>query len=390
MPLPSETEILIVGAGPTGLSLAATLAVHGVPFLLIDRLEARQTTSRALAVHARTLEVLEKLAVSDTMVAAGRTIPAVTMRDRDRTLLHLDFSGLQSRYRFILTLPQSDTEAILTRRLEALGGRLERGQEAVALSHDADGVSLTVRDAAGASAVIRARYVVGADGYHSLVRGSSGIGFAPGTYAQSFILADVHMDWPLSPDELQLFLARDGMALVAPFSERWFRIIATADDAPASADQAYVQAILDQRGPESARARVADVVWSSRFRIHHGIAARYRAGHALLAGEAAHVHSPAGGQGMNIGIQDAVALGERLAAVVKGQQPDAWLDGYETERRPIAEQVVALTDRMTRMGTMTSPAGQFVRNMVLRAVDRLPAARARIAAQMAELGPTTG
>jgi 2-polyprenyl-6-methoxyphenol hydroxylase-like FAD-dependent oxidoreductase len=198
------------------------------------------------------------------------------------------------------------------------------------------------------------------------------------------------MDWPLSPDELQLFLARDGMALVAPFSERWFRIIATADDAPASADQAYVQAILDQRGPESARARVADVVWSSRFRIHHGIAARYRAGHALLAGEAAHVHSPAGGQGMNIGIQDAVALGERLAAVVKGQQPDAWLDGYETERRPIAEQVVALTDRMTRMGTMTSPAGQFVRNMVLRAVDRLPAARARIAAQMAELGPTTG
>ncbi len=142
--------------------------------------------------------------------------------------------------------------------------------------------------------------------------------------------------------------------------------------------------------PTAKPARVRDIIWSARFRIHHGVAAHYRAGRALLAGDAAHVHSPAGGQGMNIGIQDAVGLGDRLAEVLAGRQPDAWLDGYEKQRRPVAEQVVALTDRMTRVGTMTSPAGQFVRNLMLRAVDHLPPARARIAAQMAELGPVAG
>jgi len=180
------------------------------------------------------------------------------------------------------------------------------------------------------------------------------------------------------------------MALVAPFSERRFRIVATADDAPATPDQADVQAVLDQRGPRSAAARVRDVLWSSRFRIHHGVAAHHRAGRAFLAGDAAHVDSPAGGQGMNIGIQDAIALGERLASVISGQQPDAYLDGYETERRPVAERVVSLTDRMTRMGTMTGPVGQFARNLALRAGGHLPAARARIAARMAGLGPAAG
>jgi 2-polyprenyl-6-methoxyphenol hydroxylase-like FAD-dependent oxidoreductase len=325
MSLPSETDVLIVGAGPAGLAAAVTLAGHGIPFVLIDRLEARQTTSRAAAVHARTLEVLEKLGVAEAMVAAGRKIPLAVMRDRDRALLRIDFSGIRSRYPFILTLPQSETEAILTARLEALGGRIERGQEAVAVVPGAYAFKVTVRDAAGVQIAVRARYVVGADGSHSLVRESAGIGFSPGTYAQSFMLADVHMDWPLSPDEMQVFLARDGMALVAPFSPQRFRIVATAANPPETPGLADVQAILDQRGPLSAAARVRDVVWSSRFRIHHGVAAQYRAGRAFLAGDAAHVHSPAGGQGMNTGIQDAVALGDRLAEVLAGRQPDAWL-----------------------------------------------------------------
>jgi len=390
MPLPSETDVLIVGAGPAGLAAAVTLAGKGVPFVLIDRLEAQQNTSRAAAVHARTLETLEKLGIADSMVAAGRKLPVTTLCDRDKTLLRIDFSGIRSRYPFILALPQSETEAILTARLEALGGRIARGCEAVAVTPGADAVSATVRDAAGGRTEVRARYVIGADGYHSLVRDSASIGFAPGTYAQSFVLADIHMDWPLSPDEMQVFLAREGIALVVPFSTQRFRVVATADNAPESPGVADVQAILDQRGPLSAAARVRDVVWSSRFRIHHGVAARYRAGRVFLAGDAAHVHSPAGGQGMNIGIQDAVALGERLAEVLAGRQPDGWLDGYQAVRRPVAEQIVSLTDRMTRMGTMTSPAARALRNLMLRAVDCVPAAKARIAAQMAELGPVAG
>jgi len=385
MTLPSETEILIVGAGPAGLALAVTLAGRGVPFVLIDKLEAGENTSRAAAVQARTLEVLEPLGVTDTLVEAGRKVQQATLRDRDRVLLHIGFTEIRSRYRFILLLPQSETEAILARRLEALGGRIERGREAVALSQDANGVSAILRD--GSS--IRARYAVGADGYHSLVRQACDIGFTPGTYAQSFVLADVHMDWPLSSTELQVFLAREGVVLVAPFSDDHFRIVATVEIAPETPSLADVQGILDRRGP-SAAARVRDVVWSSRFHVHHGVAAHYRAGRVFLCGDAAHVHSPAGGQGMNTGIQDAVALGERLAAVVAGQQPDAWLDGYETQRRPVAQRIVSMTDRMTRAGTMTTPAGQFLRNLMLQAVDYLPAARTRIATQMAELGPTAG
>jgi 2-polyprenyl-6-methoxyphenol hydroxylase-like FAD-dependent oxidoreductase len=385
MKLPSETRVLIVGAGPSGLALGTCLAGHGVDFVLAEKLAAPQTASRAAAVHARTLEVLERLGVTDAMVSAGCAIPTVALHDRDATLLRIDFRQLRSRYQFILTLPQDETEAILAHRLGQLGGTVARGQEAVALVQDNGGVVATLRDHAGSLVPIRADYVVGADGYHSAVRQASGIGFSAGTYAETFILADVHMDWPLPPDELRLFLAPDGLLLVAPFSGNRFRIVATVAQAATEPSMGDVQAILDSRGPRSSQGRVRGVVWSSRFHIHHGVAERFRAGRIFLVGDAAHVHSPAGGQGMNIGIQDAVALGDRLAAVISGQQPDSHLDGYESERRPVAQKVVAMTDQMTRMGTLSSSLGQRLRNIGLMVAGHLPAARRKIATRMAEL-----
>ncbi len=385
MSLPSETQVLIVGAGPTGLSLATCLAGHGVDYLLVESLVAPRTTSRAAAVHARTLETLGQLGVTETLIAAGRTISEVVIAQRDKTLLQVGFAGLQSRYKFILTLPQNETEAILTNQLTTLGGAVTHGQEAVGMVQDSAGATVTLRDKAGSSASVRARYVVGADGYHSAVRHASGIGFSAGTYAETFVLADVHMDWPLTPDQMRLFLAPDGIVLVAPFAGSRFRIVATVAQAPAEPTRSDVQAILDQRGPCSSPARVRDVIWSSRFHIHHGVAERYRAGRVFLAGDAAHVHSPAGGQGMNIGIQDAVALGNRLAAAIKGQLPDSSLDGYGAERRPVAQRVVAMTDQMTRMATLTGAASQRLRNLGLQAVGYLPAVQRKIAARMAEL-----
>jgi 2-polyprenyl-6-methoxyphenol hydroxylase-like FAD-dependent oxidoreductase len=385
MSLPSETTVLIVGAGPTGLALATSLATRGIDFVLVDKLTAPQTTSRAAAVHARTLEVLEPLGVTDTLVKTGLPLATAALHDRDRTLLRIDFGGLPSRYQYILTLPQDETEAILTQRLASLGGAIQRGQEAVTLTQDDQSATVTLRDASGVTVPVRARYVVGTDGYHSLVRQAAGIGFAPGTYAETFILGDVHMDWPLPPDVLRLYLAPEGVALVAPFSGNRFRIVATVAQAAEHPSLADVQTILDTRGPQSSPGRVRDMVWSSRFRIHHGVAAHYRAGRAFLAGDAAHVHSPAGGQGMNTGIQDAVALGERLAAVLAGQQPDAHLDGYERERRPVAERVVAMTDQMTRAATVTGGVAQWVRNFGLQAVGYLPAVQRRIAMRMSEL-----
>jgi 2-polyprenyl-6-methoxyphenol hydroxylase-like FAD-dependent oxidoreductase len=390
MPLPSETDVLIVGAGPSGLALAVCLAGHGIRFVLVDRLTAPLATSRAAAVHARTLEVSEALGVTDALVSAGRRLPAASIHQRDKPLLRIDFGSVRSRYPYILTLPQNETEAILTSRLAALGGAVERGQEAVALTQDALRATVGLRDAAGASVTVRARYVVGADGYHSLVRQACGIPFAPGTYAESFILADLRLEFPpggfpWGADELRLFLAPDGIMLVAPFTGDRFRIVATVDEAPEHPSVEDVRAILDARGPRGSPVRVREMVWSSRFRIHHGVVAHYRSGRALLAGDAAHVHSPAGGQGMNIGIQDAVTLGDRLAAVIGGRETDSYLDGYEIERRPVALGVVAMTDRMTRMGTLRGPVGQLLRNVGLRAVGHMPSVQRAIATRMAEL-----
>ena len=385
MPLPAETDILIAGAGPSGLTLANTLAHHGIPSLLVDRLTTPQTTSRAAAIHARTLEVLNPLGVTDKLIAAGRTIPSVAMHERDRTLLQIPFTTLRSDYKFILALPQDQTEAILTERLCQSGGTVERGNEILALVREGNRTTAGLRDSTGATLTVRARYVIGADGYHSTVRQACGIGFNPGTYAESFILGDVRMDWPWDSQTMRLFLSADGMVLMVPFTGNRFRIVATVGEAPEQPSLQDLQAILDQRGPRASPARVQEVIWSSRFRVHHGVAARYRDGRVFLVGDAAHVHSPAGGQGMNTGIQDAIALGNRLAAVISGRQPETHLDSYETERRPVAEKVVAMTDQMTRMGTLTSPAGRAVRNFGLRTIGHLPALKRMVATRLAGL-----
>ena len=230
---------------------------------------------------------------------------------------------------------------------------------------------------------MRARYVVGADGMHSAVRQSAGIGFTGDRYPQSFVLADVRMDWPLPPTEVQLFFSADGLVVVAPLPGGRHRIVATMDPAPEEITAALVQSLLDQRGPGAARVR--DLAWGSRFRVHHRVADEYRRGPLFLAGDAAHVHSPAGGQGMNTGIQDAVDLGHALIGVLDHQRPDSTLDAYQLRRRPIAQGVVTLTDRATRIATLRSPAARATRNTALRLVSRMPAARRRIASQLAEL-----
>lgn len=382
--LPATTDVLICGAGPTGLTLATTLAARGTGFVLIDKLAAIQDTSRAAVVHARTLEVLEPLGISSRLIERGLVAPEFTMRDRDRVLLRLNFSELQTKFPFLLLLPQNITEAVLADRLGELGGAIDRQHELVAASSNTDGVVATVRASDG-EREIRARYVVGADGLHSAVRDQAGIGFETGTYKQSFILGDVMAKWPFPDTEGQLYLAPEGFLLVVPFGNGHYRIVATQDNAPAAPSIADLQAMLDSRGPSAGGGRIDSLTWSSRFRIHHGVASRYRDGRMLIAGDAAHVHSPAGGQGMNTGIQDARFLGELLADVIAGKSDDAALDGYERERRPIAQGVVAMTDRATRMSTLHSPFKRRLRNLAVETVGHVPAMRRMIAHRMAEL-----
>jgi 2-polyprenyl-6-methoxyphenol hydroxylase-like FAD-dependent oxidoreductase len=380
--LPAATGVLVAGAGPVGLTLAAGLTAAGTDVVVVDKQAEGANTSRACVVHARTLEVLESLKVSEELVSRGLIVPTFSVRDGDRVLMTVGFGDLPTAYPYTLMIPQNVTEEVLLGRLGALGGRVQRPCEVAAVTQDAAGVTATM----ATGETIRAAYLVGADGMHSTVREYTGTGFTGDQYPQSFVLADVQMDWPLPRDEVMLCYHADGLVVVAPLPDPGrYRIVATAAGAPEHPDRGYVQELLATRGPRRQPARVTSVVWSSRFRIHHRLAGHYRAGRILLAGDAAHVHSPAGGQGMNTGIQDAADLAARLAGAVRDGADPAVLDGYEAQRRPVAAGVVTLTDRMTRVATLSSMPLQQARNALIRALGRVPAVHRALAMNLSEL-----
>ena len=383
MRFPSATDVLIVGAGPAGLALASELTRRDVASLIIDNQAAGANTSRACVVHSRTLEVLEPLGIVPDLLARGIEVPIFRVRDRDRPLLAVDFRTLPSRYAYTLMLPQSETEAVLLAGLEARGGSVLRPCALTAAQIDADGATARIRDAEGEH-VLRTRYLVGCDGMHSTVRAEAGIPFEGGSYLEAFVLADVHMDWPLSREEVTLFYSPAGLVVVAPIPDHRFRVVATVKEAPDVPTVGDIQALLDARGPAASPALVRDIAWGSRFHIHHRVARTFRQGCVLLAGDAAHVHSPAGGQGMNIGIQDSVSLGGALAAAVGGGS-DELLSAWAERRRRAARNVVRLTDRMTRAATIENRAGQVLRNAVVQLVGQVPAVRQAIAMRISEL-----
>jgi 2-polyprenyl-6-methoxyphenol hydroxylase-like FAD-dependent oxidoreductase len=387
--LPDRTDVMIVGAGPTGLTLACALAARGVGFVVVDRAAAGASTSRAAVVHARTLEVLENLGLSGELVRRGLVVPRFAIKDRDRTLLTIPFDTLPTHYPYTLMLPQDVTEGVLAEHLAARGHVVHRGLSVTDL-YDDDGVTVTVGRPDGTVAPVRARYVVGCDGMHSVVRDRAGIGFTGDRYAESFALADVEMEWPLSRAEIHLFFSPLGLVVVAPLPGDRYRIVATMDAAPERPTCADVQELLDARGPAAAPAQVRRVVWGSRFRVHHRVADTYRRGTVLLAGDAAHVHSPAGGQGMNTGIQDAVTLAGLLADVLVDGAAPATLDTYERVRRPVALEVVAMTDRLTRAATVRNPLLRTARNLAFRTAGHLDPVRRKAAMGLSELATAPG
>jgi 2-polyprenyl-6-methoxyphenol hydroxylase-like FAD-dependent oxidoreductase len=377
--LPASTDVLIIGAGPTGLALAVGMARSGHDVTVVDAQAEGDNTSRAAVVHARTLEVLEPYGIPERLVPRGIQAPLFTVRDRDKVLVPVSFDKLPTAYPYTLMVSQAVTETVLLERLTELGGRVLRPHKLVEVGQDQNEVTATFDN----GEQIRARYLVGADGMHSTVRDHAGIGFSGAEYGESFSLADVHLDGGAPDDEVALYFSPAGLVVVAPLPGGTHRIVATVAQAPADPDAAFVQQLLDTRGPQAHRLIVKDVVWGSRFRIHHRVADTYRAGRILLAGDAAHVHSPAGGQGMNAGINDAVALADTLRKVLGGDSPDL-LDQYTAVRRPAAQQVVALADRLTRLATMNRRV-RPVRNLVLSLLGKNPVFRRRLAWRLSGL-----
>lgn len=377
------SDVVIIGAGPTGLVLAAELRRQGVSPVVLDRLEAGANTSRAAVVHARTLEVLQPLGVTQELIASGVIVPTFRVRQRGLILASISFKDLRTPFPFTLMCPQNRTEAILLNRLESLAGSVYRPCEAVSVQGSQSGVEVKYTSE-GAIKTIHTKWLVGCDGGHSVVREQAGIPFDGSTYEESFILADVEMDWPLDRDEVSLFFSDKGLVVVAPLPNKHFRIVATVEKAKETPSLSDVQAVLEERGPEGTSILIRRLVWSSRFRVSHRVARQFRKGSILLAGDAAHVHSPAGGQGMNTGIQDAVSLATALCSVLRGEG-EAALEEWQASRRKIAQSVVAMTDRMTRVATATSPSMKRLRNAVIEIVGHIPLAQHALAKKLAEL-----
>jgi 2-polyprenyl-6-methoxyphenol hydroxylase-like FAD-dependent oxidoreductase len=361
--------VLVVGAGPTGLAMAAFLAAHGIRPRLVDRNLDRAHESRALAIQPRTLEVLAGLGISERLAELGNRNVQVRMHARGRVLSApmFDLGLADTAYPYLLFLSQAETERILAEHLDNQGIAVQRGVELTDLHQGADGMLATLRNGDGAVEQMAARYVVGCDGAHSTVRQLAGIEFAGGSYPQTFVLADLEADG-IEPGAAHVFLSERGILLffplVTPASWRLIVIRPRDDPAPPSAPVALseVQAIADAYTNRGVRLR--DPVWMTNFRLHHRAARHYRAGRAFLAGDAAHIHSPAGAQGMNTGIQDAANLAWKLADSLTRAAHPSILDTYELERAPVGRMVLRMSDRAFTAATSTNPVVRFVRARV--------------------------
>lgn len=372
-------DVLIIGAGPAGLATAIGLAQRGIGVRIVDALPEAQNTSRAAVIHSATLDCLGEMGIAEATIAQGIKVPNFRIRDRDAVLLHIDFAGLPSATPYALMIPQDETEAILVRRLSALGLLIERPVRLTGFEQTGTRIRATCRGVDGPFD-IDCRYIVGADGEKSSVREAAGIAFRGDTYG-SFLLADVKMDWPIAKNEVTLFFSQAGTLVVAPMSEDRYRVVAQLAGAPPVPTITDIQQVIDARGPRSG-ARVHEILWGSRFQVHHKLADRLRDGAVLLVGDAAHVHSPAGGQGMNLGLRDAVALSEALAEAIRTGS-ELPLNRYASARRSAAAKVLSMTDRLTRVATLANPALRWVRNRLIAVASSSPVIRRSAAMRLA-------
>ncbi|WP_411141818.1 FAD-dependent monooxygenase [Streptomyces sp. x-80] len=343
------TEVIVVGAGPTGLLLAGDLAAAGLGVTLLERRpDTTSNLSRALGVHARSLEQLDARGLADELIAGGHPVGHVQLFRGFR----LDLTTLRSRFPFMLVTPQFKVERLLERRARQAGVVFRCGSKVLGLDQDADGVTVRVRDTDG-TRTLRAAYVVGTDGVHSTVRESLGLPFPGQAIIRSMILADVRLAQE-PPSPFTVSAGKDALLLIGSFGDGWYRVMGwnrrrqQPTDAPADLDELRECARLAL----SSDYGMHDARWISRFHSDERQVPEYRVGRVFLAGDAAHVHSPAGGQGMNTGLQDAANLSWKLAAVLRGRAPDSLLDSYQSERHPVGKMVLRSSGALTRFGLL--------------------------------------
>ncbi|GAB4386346.1 MAG: hypothetical protein Kow00121_52760 [Elainellaceae cyanobacterium] len=346
----SKIDTLVVGAGPVGLAIACELRRHGVDCRIIDKAAEPVQTSRALGIQARTLEVFEDMGVIDSVLAAGTKAVGATFHSGDRDILHFSLRHIrdqESAYPFLLILPQSQTEAILNQRLHELGGKVERSRELVDICQEEDGAIAQVKSTeAGNIEEIHARWLIGCDGASSQVRKVLDIPFEGTTAPEEWLLADVDLDWNRTRETTHGWFTSDGVFAVFPLPNGQWRLFAPAGQASEASVETFQQLLRQYTG--NTETTVSHPSWMSKFRVHYRMVNNYRQDRVFLAGDAAHIHSPFGGQGMNIGIQDAYNLAWKLALVLHGKAQENLLDTYHEERSPIARYVLRGTQAATQ------------------------------------------
>ncbi|MBT2441676.1 FAD-dependent monooxygenase [Streptomyces sp. ISL-36] len=385
-----DTDVLVIRAGPTGMLLAGDLAAAGLRATLIERRpHGISNMTRAFGVHARTLEQLDARGLADDLVSTGTPLTQLRLFRH----LTLDLTRLPSRFPYLLITPQYEVERLLEHRALSTGVDFRYGTELRALSQDTDTVTAELTGPGGAPLTLRARYLVGADGVRSTVRAALGLPFPGTSVIRSLVLADVRLTH--EPEGLLTVNgARDAFAFIAPFGDGWYRVMGwnrtrqVPDSEPVDLDEVRDiarRALGSDYGMHDAR-------WISRFHSDERQAPAYRSGRVLLAGDAAHVHSPAGGQGMNTGLQDAANLSWKLAAVLRGDAPDpeALLDTYQTERHPVGAAVLRSSGAIVRLAMARDPLLRTARALATRLLNTFRPAADKAMGAISGLGIAYG
>ncbi|KAK8018137.1 hypothetical protein PG991_007327 [Apiospora marii] len=393
----TTTDVLIIGSGPTGTTMALELAAQGIPFRIVDKIGQRSDKSKALALQPRSLELMGRHGPVECLVERGNLGLGGAIFVNGKKAADLDLGGLRatrdSAFPHTVLAPQSETEGFLANCLATRYGRaVEFGTEATSVVQDADGVTVTLRkvtspfsspssssasstprndDRDGQSEAhetetVRAKYVVGADGAHSIVRHAAAVAYEGDAYPQDFILCDAHIRNTSMPRNRFRICMRYGLLLLFPLGNDVVRLVASRPGVRATEEPVLgdFQKWLEYMVPAGSAGELFDPIWMTRFKLHHRVSTNYRDGRLLLAGDAAHIHSPGGGQGMNTGIQDSVNLGWKLARVLRGEQPDTFLDSYNEERRPVGLRILGSSDWLFNLTASQSWLWLFFRNLL--------------------------
>jgi 2-polyprenyl-6-methoxyphenol hydroxylase-like FAD-dependent oxidoreductase len=378
-----DTDVLIVGAGPVGLFLANECARRGLRWRIVETRPTQSEHSKALAIFPRTLEVFDMAGLVDAFLQTANRVTSVAAIKHGRMLAHMQFAPEQSPYPFMAMVPQDVTERLLAEALRHKGGSIEYETTFVSATEQDEGVS-AILDRKGQSISLKASFVVACDGAHSTVRHLLNLPFEGAEYEDTFILADLETNETLPANQVQICPHESGPLAIFPMRATRRRIVATVKAAEGETPSLdLVREILAQRAPEDLEARAMH--WSSYFRIHHRQVKRLRVGRFFLAGDAAHVHSPFGGQGMNTGIQDVWNLVWKLDLVLRGHGNQELLESYSAERRPVIRKVIEITDTLTRVMGTPSRLAQVLRDAALPVVTRLPPFEHAFVLRLAEL-----